>query len=57
MRRVLLVLALTGLAFSGVAVADVSEPDEGPMANCGRERTSANSSSLDCFPWLDPYSR
>lgn len=57
MRRVLLVLALTGLAFSGVAVADVSDPDEGPVANCGRERTGEHGSDLACFPWLDPYSR
>ena len=57
MRRVLLVLALTGLAFSGVAVADVSDPDDGPVANCGRERTNGHRSDFACFPWLNPYSR
>ncbi|MEX2289087.1 MAG: hypothetical protein WD794_02015 [Mycobacteriales bacterium] len=57
MRRFLLMLALTGLGFSGVAVADVSEPDEGPVANCGRERTSGQGSNFACFPWLNPYSR
>lgn len=57
MRRFLLVLALTGLAFSGVAVADVSEPDEGPVADCSRKRTNGQSSDFACFPWLTPSSR
>ena len=57
MRTFMLVFALTGLAFSGAAVADVREPDEGPVADCGRERTSGHSSDFDCFPWLAPYSR
>jgi hypothetical protein len=57
MRRFLLMFALTGLALSGVAIADVSEPDNGPVADCGRERTSGHSSDFLCFPWLNPYSR
>jgi hypothetical protein len=57
MRRFLVLLAVAGAAFSGVAVADVREPSEGQVVDCSRARLSSPDNGFYCSPWLNPYSR
>ena len=57
MRRFLLLVALTGVAFSGVALADVQEPSEGQVVDCSRARLSSPDTGFYCSAWLNPYSR
>lgn len=57
MRRFLLLVAFTGVAFSGVALADVQESSEGPVVDCSRARLASPDAGFHCNPWLNPYSR
>ena len=57
MRRFLLITFLTGVASSGVAVADGEVPSRGDVIDCGRVRLSSPDTGIHCSPWLNPYSR